>query len=54
MLSWIKITWQAKEESLVKSVGIDGAMFLRFLKFGTVLFQLLSVPGCGLGMKRID
>ena len=45
MFRWIWIVYRTEEPFLVNTVGIDGVLFLRFLKMGYQLFALLSMIG---------
>lgn len=45
MFRWIWIVYKTEEPFLVNTVGIDGVMFLRFMKMGYRLFALLSFIG---------
>ncbi|OUM63314.1 hypothetical protein PIROE2DRAFT_10155 [Piromyces sp. E2] len=45
MFSWINTTIRIKESFVLHSVGLDAAVFLRFIKTGIYLFTIMSFMG---------
>ncbi|KAJ3205328.1 hypothetical protein HDU82_005267 [Entophlyctis luteolus] len=50
MFAWAPAVWSVKESFILRTVGLDGVMFLRFLKTSTTMFLILSVLGLGVVM----
>lgn len=51
--SWIKPSTQTTEDSLMRTIGLDGVCFLRFLRMCRNLFTIVSVVACA-GLFPID
>ncbi|KAJ3029101.1 UNVERIFIED_CONTAM: hypothetical protein HDU68_000140 [Siphonaria sp. JEL0065] len=43
--AWIGSVWSVPESFILRTVGLDGVMFLRFLKTSTAMFVILSLLG---------
>ncbi|KAF2487927.1 hypothetical protein BDY17DRAFT_320437 [Neohortaea acidophila] len=48
LFGWIKTLIKTKEPELVEKLGLDAAVFLRFLRMMRNLFITLTVVGCGI------
>jgi calcium permeable stress-gated cation channel len=48
LFAWLSPIAKTKEDKLVEKVGLDAAVFLRFLKMCRNMFLVLSVFGCGI------
>ncbi|CAG8940298.1 unnamed protein product [Penicillium salamii] len=46
MFAWLKPVIQTREAQLVETVGLDAAIFLRFVKMCRNIFIFLSIIGC--------
>ncbi|KAL7410391.1 hypothetical protein BDY24DRAFT_443999 [Mrakia frigida] len=45
--SWIPVLWRVREDELVEKLGLDAAVFLRFLRLIRTLFLLVSIVSLG-------
>ncbi|KAI5360783.1 Putative calcium-dependent channel, 7TM region phosphate [Septoria linicola] len=48
LLGWVKPVIQTKEQELVRTVGIDAAVFMRVCRMLRNIFTALAVIGCGI------
>ncbi|KAJ3022323.1 UNVERIFIED_CONTAM: hypothetical protein HDU68_009203 [Siphonaria sp. JEL0065] len=48
--AWMTSVWSVPESFILRTVGLDGVMFLRFLKTSTAMFVILSLLGLGVIM----
>ncbi|KAJ3409142.1 hypothetical protein HDU80_002772 [Chytriomyces hyalinus] len=48
--SWMGTVWRVNEAFILRTVGLDGVMYLRFLKTSSIMFSLLSLLGLGVIM----
>ncbi|KAJ3124233.1 hypothetical protein HK098_001295 [Nowakowskiella sp. JEL0407] len=46
--NWIPVVYNIPESFIISTVGLDAAMFLRFLKMGYQLFGVLTILGIGI------
>ncbi|KAL2130665.1 hypothetical protein VTI74DRAFT_6105 [Chaetomium olivicolor] len=48
IFAWVIPVWRMSEEELVSLVGLDAAIFLRFMRMCRDIFVILSVLGCAM------
>ena len=48
LFSWITPVTKTKEQTVIEKVGLDAAIFLRFIKMCRNIFLVLTVIGCGI------